>query len=49
MSRRIRLYAFALLASVALSAAACANPVAPPDCGDETTSCFNAGYANSDT
>ncbi len=50
MSRRLRLYAFALLASVALGAAACANPVAPMDnCGGEESACFNAGYTNSDT
>jgi hypothetical protein len=50
MTRRIRLYAFALLASVALGAAACANPVAPLDtCSGEDSACFNAGYSNSDT
>lgn len=50
MSRRIRLLAFALLASVAIGAAACANPVAPLDnCGGEDSACFNAGYTNSDT
>lgn len=49
MSRRIRLFAFALLASIALGAAACVNPVAPLDCGGEDSACFNAGAQNSET
>lgn len=50
MSRRIRLFALALVASLALGAAACANPVAPLDsCSGQDTACFNAGWQNSDT
>lgn len=33
MTRRIRFFALALLASVAIGASACANPTAPDICG----------------
>ena len=50
MTRRVRYLAIALFASLALGAAACANPVAPlDDCGGETGTCFNAGTQNSET
>lgn len=49
MTRRIRLFAFALFASIALGAAACVNPVAPLNCGGEDSVCLNAGAQNSET